>query len=78
MIIDRKEQGVVRFRIEAAEWKLRNGKTVKAFIRDFKNLVPFEHREFDFETNFWTIETSYFDCAVEGLRRKYFREAMAA
>jgi hypothetical protein len=78
MIIDRKEQGIVRFRLEAAEWRIRNGKAAKDFIHEFKRLVPFEHREFDFGTNFWTVETSYFDGAVEKLRKKYFKKALVA
>lgn len=73
MIVDRKDHGVVRFRLEPSEWSVRNGRAATDFLHALRSAIPMEHREFDFETCSFVVETAYFEGTVGRLRERYFK-----
>lgn len=73
MIIDRKDHGVVRFRLEPSEWSVGNGRAVRKFLHDLREAIPLERREFDQETCAYTVWAGDFDGKVERLRERYFQ-----
>lgn len=72
MIIHR-EFTITRFRLEPAEWAIRNGRAVIEFLRVIRAAIPREARDFDPATSTYAIKNEYFEGAVKEARERYLK-----